>query len=53
MSEARPTGGNLNDRDVWAHLAEHREALEILVEEDTPFAERAERLLDRLEAEGY
>jgi len=39
--------------DPWARLAEHRDALEMCVEEDVPFADRARRLLDRLEEEGY
>jgi hypothetical protein len=41
------------DDNVWAKLAERREALEMCVEEDVPFADRAERLLERLEEEGY
>lgn len=42
-----------SDADVWARLAEHRDALEMCVEEDVPFADRAEKLLDRLDEEGY
>ena len=39
--------------DVWARLAEHRDALEMCVEEDVPFAGRAEKILERLDKEGY
>lgn len=39
--------------DVWKKMAEQREVLEMCVEEDIPFADRAERLLERLEEEGY
>ena len=39
--------------DPWEELADHREALEMCIEENTPFAEDAEKLLDRLEEEGY
>ena len=39
--------------DVWAKLAERREALEMCVKEDVPFADRAEKLLERIEEEGY
>ena len=42
-----------DDSDAWARLAEHREALEMCIEEETPFADRARQLLDRLEEEGY
>ena len=41
------------DTDVWQQLAERRDALEMCVDEDLPFAERAERLLERLDKEGY
>ena len=41
------------DDDIWKQLAERREALEMCVEEDVPFAQRAEKLLDRLNQEGY
>ena len=38
---------------VWEEIAEeHEEALEICIEEETPFAEKAERLLDELEERG-
>ena len=39
--------------DVWKQMAERREALEMCVEEDVPFANKAEKLLERLEEEGY
>lgn len=39
--------------DIWAEIAEHEETLEMCIEEDVPFAPRAERLLKRLEEEGY
>jgi hypothetical protein len=39
--------------DVWERLAERRDALEMCVEEDVPFADRAERLLERLDEEGH
>jgi hypothetical protein len=42
-----------DETDPWKRLAERREALELCVEEELPFAERAERLLERLEEEGY
>lgn len=41
------------DDDIWAELAESRDALEMCVEEDVPFADRAEKLLERIEEEGY
>ena len=42
-----------DEQDSWAELAEYRDALEMCIDEDVPFAERAERLLERLEDEGY
>jgi len=39
--------------DVWEQLAKRRDALEMCVEEDVPFADRAEKLLERLDEEGY
>lgn len=45
--------GKDSKEDVWRQLAEHRDALEMCVEEEVPFADRAEKLLDRLEEEGY
>lgn len=39
--------------DVWRQLAKRRDVLEMCVEENVPFADRAERLLERLEEEGY
>lgn len=53
MSDARRTGRDPADAGVWTALAEHRDTLEMLVAEETAFAERAERLLARLEEEGY
>lgn len=41
------------ETDVWERLADSREALEMCVEEDVPFSSRAERLLERIEEEGY
>jgi hypothetical protein len=48
-----PFDTDVGSDEVWRQLAERREALEMCVEEDVPFADRAERLLDRLEEEGY
>ncbi|WP_198667798.1 hypothetical protein [Saliphagus sp. LR7] len=42
-----------DDSDPWKQLAAHRETLEMCIEEGTPFAERAERLLEKLDEEGY
>lgn len=42
-----------DDDHVWEELAEHRETLEMCVEEDVSFADRAEKLLERLDEEGY
>jgi len=39
--------------DVWERLAKRRDALEMCVKEDVPFASRAEKLLERLDEEGY
>lgn len=39
--------------DPWEELAEYRDVLEMCVEEDVPFADRARQLLERLEEEGY
>ena len=39
--------------DPWERLAERRDALEMCIEEGVPFAERAKRLLERLDEEGY
>lgn len=41
------------EEDIWRQLAEHRDTLEMCIEEDVPFADRAETLLDRLDEEGY
>ena len=41
------------NEDPWAEVAECREALEICIHEDTPFAPYARRLLKKLEEEGY
>lgn len=42
-----------DDTDPWEELAEHRDTLEMCVEMDVPFADQAEKLLERLEEEGY
>lgn len=39
--------------DPWERLAEHRDLLEMCIEEETPFSEHARQLLDRLDEEGY
>jgi hypothetical protein len=52
MSTKTTDTGEQSD-DVWERVAERREALELCVEEDVPFADRAQKLLDRLEEEGY
>ena len=39
--------------DPWARVARHRETLEMVAEEDVPFSDRAQHLLDRLDEEGY
>ena len=39
--------------DVWKKLAERRDVLEMCIEEEVPFADRAERLLEQLEEEGH
>lgn len=41
-----------DDDDVWQRVNEHREALEICVEEDTPFEPYAKRLLEELDDRG-
>lgn len=41
------------DTDPWEILAEHRETLEMCIDEDVPLAESAEQLLERLKEEGY
>lgn len=41
------------NENPWEQLANHRETLEMCVEEDVAFADRARQLLDRLEEEGY
>lgn len=46
-------GSETADRDPWEPLAEHRDILEMCIEEETPFADRAAVLLDRLAEEGY
>lgn len=52
MTETRAPPQSENS-DPWKQLAKHRETLEMCVEEDTPFAERAETLLEKLDEEGY
>ena len=39
--------------DVWEKLAEYRDVLEMCIEEEVPFADRAERLLEQLDEGGY
>lgn len=43
----------MKDEDVWEQMSSHSEALEMCVDEDAPFAEYAEKLLERLDEEGY
>lgn len=50
------TGSELpanDENDPWEELAEHRETLEMCIEEDTAFADHARRLLTELEEKGY
>lgn len=42
-----------DDTDPWERLAAHRDVLKMCIEEDVPFADRAERLLERLDEEGH
>ena len=44
---------NNDEEDPWARVARHRETLEMVAEEDVPFSDRAQHLLDRLDEEGY
>ena len=56
MSTDRPDRTSTTDvpkHDVWERLAERRDVLEMCIEEEVPFADRAERLLEQLEEEGY
>ena len=56
MSTDRPDQTSTTDvpkDDVWEKLDERRDVLEMCIEEEVPFAERAERLLEQLEEEGY
>lgn len=53
MSTMDDLPGSDDDEDPWERLAEHRDVLKMCVEEDVPFAERAEQLLDCLREEGY
>ena len=39
--------------DPWESLARHRETLEMCVEENTPFADRARKLLEKLDAKNH
>lgn len=41
----------MSTTNIWNEVSEYRDELELIVEEDLPFAERAERLLDRLDEE--
>ncbi len=52
MSTTGTTPGS-DDTDPWAELAEHRDTLEMMIEEDVAWAHRAEMLLERLDKEGY
>lgn len=42
-----------NDSDAWETLADNRDVLETIIEEDMPFAPYAENLLDALDERGY
>jgi hypothetical protein len=42
-----------SDSDPWEQVAEHEEPLEMVIEEELPFAPYARRLLEALEEEGY
>lgn len=53
MSEAQTPPKSDDDDDPWERLAEHRDTLEMMIDEDVAFADRAEQLLERLEEEGY
>lgn len=48
-----PKNSDDADDDPWERLAEHRDTLEMMVEEEVAFAGRAQKLLDRLEEEGH
>lgn len=52
MSRAQ-TSPDQQEKDDWEILADKQELLEMIVEEDRPFAKYAERLLDGLERRGY
>lgn len=43
----------MTENNVWEELAEHRDVLEMCVEEEVAFADDAEVLLERLDQEGY
>ena len=53
VEDSTPGGNKDANTDVWEQLAKRRDALEMCVEEDVPFADRAEKLLERLDEEGY
>ncbi|WP_169331737.1 hypothetical protein [Natronococcus amylolyticus] len=42
-----------DSEDAWKTLAEKRDVLKMCIEEDVPFAEDAEVLLEKLDEEGY
>jgi hypothetical protein len=42
-----------DDTDAWAELAQYRETLEMIIDEDLPFAPYAENLLEELDKRGY
>lgn len=42
-----------DSEESWEKLAENRDVLKMCIEEDVPFAEDAEILLEQLEEEGY
>lgn len=53
MSVQSPKKQTDDEKDPWEKVAEHRETFEMLIEEDVAFAQDAERILERLEEEGY
>ncbi|WP_170972345.1 hypothetical protein [Natronorubrum halophilum] len=53
MSVTKTTPKSDDDTDPWEKVAEHRETLEMMIEEDVAWAHRAEKLLERLDEEGY
>ena len=47
------TSTDVPEDDVWEKLAEYRDVFEMCIEEEVPFADRAERLLEQLDEGGY